>query len=170
MCVCVCLIICHSPQQLNRPGPGSVWLHTRAAVHTVMCVCICACVRMTTRIHRSVLCCGDTLWSTLITPTYKYTHILYHSNRDNSRSHGSRRGDRWELHVCRLNCWATMPWQPSLNLPSTSSPLWLCCDSHHNGCCLWTCQAAKDTKTTESTFDIRSCHQKTRDKLSWQLC
>lgn len=144
--------------------------HNNIGSHCDVCLCTRACAGMTLSIHWSVLSCRGALSSSPITKTYThtYTHPC-HGNPDNS-SHGSRRGDCWELAACWLKCWATVPWQPSLNLLSTSSPLLLCCDSRHNGCCLWTCQAAKDTKMTESTFDIRSCHQKTRDKPSWQLC
>lgn len=164
--MCVCLIARHSPQPSSRSGTGSAWLHTRTVVHSSVCLSVHMHVCMHENTDSPV--CSLLLKHFMVNPDdpHLQTHTYcYHSDTDNSR-----RGDCWELYVCWLKCWAMMPWQPSLNLLSTSSPLLLCCDSHHNGCWLWTCQAAKDTKTTQSTFDIRSCHQKTKDKLSWQLC
>lgn len=136
--------------------------HKSRGSHCDMCVYICAwCVCMTTRIERCSLLLSLYGRPWLPPPTHTHTHTL---------SIATQTRAVMAVEKVTVGSWATMPWQPSLNLLSTSSPLFLCCDSHHNSCCLWTCQAAKDTKTTESTFDIRSCYQKTRDKLSWQLC
>lgn len=144
----------HSPQPSSRSGTGSARFHTRMIVHTH--------TRAREQGFNGPFSVGETLCGQSWWPPPTNTHIVLPQQPRQQQKRG--------LCVCWLKCWATMPWQPSLNLLSTSSPLLLCRDSHHNGCCLWTCQAAKDTKTTQSTFDIRTCHQKTRDKLSWQLC
>lgn len=132
-------------QGLARSGYTEEAWFSLGCLSLHMCTCMC--------VHDNEdSCCGEAL--SLTTPTHTYP---YYSNPNNS-THGSRRSDCWKLYLCWLKCWATMPWQPSFNLLSTLSPLLLCCDSHHNSCCLWTCQAARDTKMTKPTFDIRSVH------------
>lgn len=95
-----------------------------------VCVCVCLhvsmCTCMATRIDRSIPRCWDTLWSSQSIPHQRTRTI--------------------EATPGLIEFWAVQPWQASLNLLSTSSPPPLRCDSHHNGCCLWTYQAAMDTK------------------------
>lgn len=153
--ICARLIACHSPQPSWCSGPGSVWLHTDA------CACLHVCAHTRTQIREPALSCWNTSWSIPMTPTYKCTHTVTVATQTTA--------EEVTVGSCMCVDWSAGPRCPD-SLPSTSSPLLLCRDSHHNGRCLWTCQAAKDTKTTPSTFDIRSCHQKTKDKLSWQLC
>lgn len=133
-------------QQPSHPGPCSVWFCAEVMTHTVMCRYMCVSVTgwfSNTHIH-----------------TCKYS---YHGNSasDNS-SHDW--GGHWEICTC---AWMWFKWRGH-DLPdshpstffSTSSPRRLCSDSCHNGCCLWTCQAAKNTKMTGATFDTRSSHRK----------
>lgn len=163
--MCVCLITCHSPQQPNYPRPGSFWLHTRAVVHTVMClsayVHVCAWQQGFTGLSSVALTLYGQPWLPPRTNTHTNSTIA-------TQTTAVMVVQEVTVGSCMCVDWSAGPWWPD-SLPSTfSQPCHLCCSAVTHTTMAAACEPARLPRTQRRPSQPLTSEAATiRPETSW---